>query len=68
MFVNGEMKMSFATRHGFAREKPLQLTTIDDDLRYSLWNELDDFFKGIEELSKEYYSQQGTFKTVMEVC
>lgn len=62
------MRMSFATRHGFAMEKPLQLTIMDDDLRHSIWNELDDFFKEIEELSKEYYSEQGTFRTVMEVC
>ncbi len=47
--------MSFATRYGLVDKKPLQLTSIDEDLRHSLWNELDDVFNNIEKLSIEYY-------------
>jgi hypothetical protein len=55
-------EMSFATRYGFAESKPLQLTTMDDNLRHSLWNELEDVLKHIENLPREYSSQESTFR------
>lgn len=33
--------MNFAERYGFAEKKPLQSTSIDDNLRHSLWNKLE---------------------------
>ncbi|MFZ2486151.1 MAG: hypothetical protein WAW84_06140 [Candidatus Rickettsiella isopodorum] len=36
--------MYFAERYGFGEMKPLQSTSIDDDLRHSLWNQLEGTF------------------------
>lgn len=67
-YINHEgIEMSFATRYGFAEIKAVQLIGMDEDLRHSLWNELEDVFNDIEKLSDEYYSQQGAFSKVAEV-
>jgi len=43
--------MNFTERHGFIEKKPLQATSIDNDLRHSLWNVLDISFSKIDSLS-----------------
>ncbi len=46
--------MNFTERHGFIEKKPLQATSIDNDLRHSLWNVLDISFSKIDSLSEKY--------------
>lgn len=46
--------MNFSTRYGFAEKKSLQLTSMDDDLRHSLWNKLDELFNEIYNFHNKY--------------
>lgn len=39
--------MNFSERYGFKEEKAVQLTTMDDELRHCLWNELENLFNYI---------------------
>jgi AbiJ N-terminal domain 4 len=46
--------MNFTERYGFVEKKSLQVTSIDNDLRHSLWNVLDISFSKIDSLSEKY--------------
>lgn len=58
--------MDFSTRYGLV-EKKLQLESIDDDLLHSIWNQLEELFNKIYNLSKTCFNYSESLKTMLEI-
>lgn len=56
--------MNFTERHGFIEKKLLQ-PTIDNNLRHSLWNTLEELFNKLYTLSKQYSNENDILKNML---